>query len=207
MSICLILILIYCLLVKIQHGNFGLTNVSSINKISSIIISDTYVSGNNKNITDMINSEISGINFDGNYFSCAKKIIKNFERNEINEYCSNVYKNDTKKYIFYTLQNALGLGSKNIGTKYVNYTIDYSSKTYKALVLLLKNKKIAWILAFLLSMICGSLFTTIIGSSGEYQRLFLSSLPLTIILITYLTNVVLQSINIKTTNNILMEIN
>lgn len=221
MFTCVILILIYCLFVKLQHGNFEITNVSTINKIVSILNSGTYNSGDNTDIIQIIDNEFKTGFSAEEVWPCAHKIMDSFDKEEIDEYCSSVYKNNTKAYIFYKLQNIIELGNSNIGIRYAQYKSEYPSDKYKLLnlyeeltlpvkfihiyiitfissilliIYLCKNKKIIWVLAFLLVMIIGNLFTIIVGSPGEYQRLFLVSTPITIILLTYLLDILFNSV-------------
>lgn len=233
MLICIILVLLYSLLIKVNYGNFEITNVSTANKVANIIESGTYVSGDNKNIIDMINNELKGRNYKEDFWSSTYKAINNFEKRDIDQYCSSVYKNDTKRYLFYILQNTLILGEKSVGIRGAFNTQDYSSVKYKTLyfydnmilpinfmhlyliilisiiflfILLFKNKKIEWILAFLISMIVANLFTTIVGAPMDYQRLFSSSIPLVIILIAYLIQMLLNNVNFKKICNKILEI-
>jgi 4-amino-4-deoxy-L-arabinose transferase-like glycosyltransferase len=133
MLICIILVLLYSLLIKVNYGNFEITNVSTANKVANIIESGTYVSGDNKNIIDMINNELKGRNYKEDFWSSTYKAINNFEKRDIDQYCSSVYKNDTKRYLFYILQNTLILGEKSVGIRGAFNTQDYSSVKYKTL--------------------------------------------------------------------------
>lgn len=231
MFVCLLLIFIYCFAVKTQYGTFEITYVSLLNKFSCVTVSGTYEKGDNKEIIDAINTNIYKDNI--HFYNSSIKIICMFSEKKVNEFCKSVYKNDPMGYTFYIMKTVFDLGEKNIGTKFVNYTIDPNHVAFKGLtfyeqamspinfmqlyailiiciilliVLFIKNKKVAWVLAFLISMIFGNLFTTIIGSPAEHQRLFSASMPLIIMLMTYLLYVLLQCINTKKMKDVMLEI-
>lgn len=233
MLICVILIIIYCLFVKFQYGKFEITNVSFINKVANIVRSGVYIGGDNKNITDTINDTLDGKNLDEKFWDCTIAVTNNFKRDDIAKYCSSATKNNTMQYISYILKNAIDLENRNIGIIYAKYNLEYATIITHELafyevcilpisfmhlyiillismilmfIILFKNKRIAWVLVFLLSMIIGNLFIIIVGSPGEYQRLFSSSISLVIILLTYLINVLTKSINSKKVEDIMLEI-
>ena len=202
--ICAILLLGYCGLVKNQCGKFELTNIFDLNNKIIFLYSESYKGINNQELINKVENMKEGIE-KVDYFELAREFGKKYNRGQIDEFIKKSYV--TKQYFKYIIMKTINLSSSSIGTNYVEKL--GSIKLYNRLGWisipisfgmlyimmaiciayliwkLIKEKYINYVLAFCTSMIIADLFTLIFGVPFESQRLFASSLPLVLLLITY----------------------
>ena len=178
------------------------------NNMEMIKIVDNMIIKENKdleNITDV--SEI------------YKTLARKYDDTQLKEFASSSLK--TPEYLEYLLRRTIKLGKSNIGINYVDNsslnlnknskTISYEELGYISLPItfgfvyflvfggivyliynLIKNKKVNWIVAFFTSLIFASTFTIIVGAAFETQRLFLSTIILVLLFITYIISKALK---------------
>lgn len=221
LSLCCIILIMYCFQIKKSYGVFGLTSVSHINTMITIIQSGAYKDLPDAQISKELSSIIKEKPTEGNVFGIYfNNIATKFSLNEIKEYSKEA--SQSKTYWNYILNRFIKVGTENIGTSYANgeesndkYIYNYAylgalsipitfGMVYIILLVsivyliwyLIKYKKINWICAFFTSTIFANLFTLIVGAPFEEQRLFFPSMCLVILYI----GVILDKIKIKEEN-------
>lgn len=205
----IIIILLYCNQMRVQHGTFGLTSVSNTNTAITLIYSGLYRYGDNKKII----KDIDEFYIDGDAFStwdALDNMSKNNDVKDINKFLSSAKKKSGSLYYRYIFNKTLSVGTWNLGTIYAIPIEGYDSYFLTTLaynffpvsfalvylfligafiyllVYLIKKKEIEWTIAALFSIIAGNLFLTIVCAPFEWQRLSVLSIPTVIILIPYL---------------------
>lgn len=206
-AICGIILLIYCLLMNNQYGQFKLTTISDINDIISVIFSNTYEKSNNKEIIEIINN-VKENEVATPYFKLAERIKEEFSFEEIKEFISSSQK--TKEYLNYIINKTFVLAGSNIVVNYTDNTflniLDLNlipvsfGLLYIVIIIsiiylcykLIKQKQVDWIMAFCISLILANIFTLIVGAPFEEQRLFIPSVVLVFILLAYIVEKIIQ---------------
>lgn len=198
--ICGIILLIYCSIMKYQHGEFSITAVSYINNTVTAIDSDLYKRAENKEMVKIVDETISGKSRGSASWEALNILTGKYSVNEIKQFANQSLKKDSK-YFEYMFNKTLNLEESSIGTVgYVNVKEQFSKINYNNLACLLlpinfafvyimvivgiayllwkliKFKKIDWIVAFFTLLIFANLFTLIVGAPYESQRLFLPSI-------------------------------
>lgn len=209
MLICCIVLVGYCFQIKRYYGVFGLTSVSSLNNLVSAIYCGAYKEGNNSGIiTEIDNLVGEQVPSQERAFEIYREIEKNHTQTELSNFANSALKNNDK-YKNFIINKFISLGTRNIGTSYIQITdsngniiLNYGDLgtlflpiTFGLIYILLivsgvyliwyliKYKKINWFCAFFTSMIFANLFTLIIGAPFEEQRLFF---PTVFLVIAYL---------------------
>ena len=198
--ICVVVLLIYCGMMKYQHGEFSITAVSYINDTTTAISSDLYKRADNQEMVTLVDEILEGKNRGAASWEALNTLRANYDVDEIKEFAHQSLKKDSE-YIQYLIEKTIGLSSDSIGTAgYVTNNEGYEELNYAilgnlvlpidfafvyimiivAIVYLLwkliKFKKIDWIVAFCTALIFANLFTLIVGAPFEPQRLFLPSI-------------------------------
>ena len=205
----IIITLLYCNQVRIHYGIFGLTSVNEINNTIIVIDSGLYKNGDNQNIINDIDSFYDP-NDNNTTWAAREVIVQKYGVDTVTKFDSYVMNSSRKDYIVYMIKKIFIIGNLNMGTIYsktVNNQFNYSintifnvlypisfSITYIVLImafieilyLLIKYKKLEWLLCALFSIIAGNLFLSIFFAPYETQRLCLISVPLLIILTPYI---------------------
>ena len=219
--ISIIIILLYCNQMRVQHGHFGLTSVSNTNTAITLIYSGLYRYGDNKKIV----KDIDEFYVDGDAFTtwdALDNMSKNNKVSDINKFLKNAKKNSGFMYYRYLIYKTFSVGTWNLGTIYsipiegydsyflttvasnffpITFSIVYFfllGAFIYLLVYLIKKKEIEWMIAALFSIIAGNLFLTIVCAPFEWQRLSVISIPTIIILIPYLITEVFKMSTEKT---------
>ncbi len=207
--IAIILTILYCNQVRIYYGVFGLTSVSEVNNTIIVIDSGLYKNGDNLNIINDIDATYNP-NDNNTTWTAREAIIQKYGVEAITKFDKYVVNSSRKDYILYMIKKIFTIGNLNIGIIYSetinnhsNYNINTIfnvlfpmsfSLTYICLIiafieilyLLIKHKKLEWLLCALFTIIAGNLFLSIFFAPYETQRLCLISIPLLIVLIPYL---------------------
>ena len=215
-----ILIIIYCFLLKINYGFFGISIVSDVNKIIMTINSDSYKKVENNEITELLNK-----NLDGTYeksFSYTFELLKKYSKNIMSEYSNSAIKKDFVNYSKYLIKNGIDFLNLNIGIKYTSnednfynvHLVDkFESTIYRMKVidvmflcsisaiviiyLVIKERKIPYIITYFTVMILSGYILVVIASPAEFVRLFACNLPLIYSMIGYIIDLLIREINIK----------
>ena len=205
--ICAIMLLIYCTLMKAQHGEFSITGVSYINTTVTAINSNSYKKADNQEMISIVDEYVKESNDGTTTFRALDALKEKYSTEEIKQFASSAIKNDDH-FLKYLLSKTLTLGTFNVGVanyfspiegyQNINYTIIgnlllpinfalvYLLMAIEIIYLLwklIKTKKINWIVAFCTALITANLFTLIVGAPFESQRLFLPSIVPLLILI------------------------
>lgn len=198
--ICGCILLGYCEIVKEKTGVFSLSPVSNTNSLIQIIDSGAYKNIDNEEFEKTI---------DGSYESSWKAkdaVIQKYDNEQIKQLIKSSKR--TKEYAIYLVKKTVKNGFRNIGVNYaemkgaehfyrivglitlpIPFGILYIMMFICIIYLiksLIKEKKINWILAFCVSLISANIFTLLVGAPYEEARLFVSSIPITLILIAYI---------------------
>ena len=209
-TMCILIILSYCLQIRKQYGNFGITSVSYVNNFITVLDGDLYKYSDNSEMIEKID-QIKGKETDKNiYWKVLNEMKKMYSDKEIKHFSSSAIKNSRIEYIKYILQKTINLSDVHIGVIYTNNltkykNIDYLKISnlvmpinYSTIYILLtgifiyiiyalfKYKKIDWIISILFLIIVGNIFISIIGAPFETQRLCLITIPSLIVLLGYL---------------------
>ena len=207
----IIFIFAYMYQFKNQFGMFSISRISDINNIVMVINSGIYTKGNNKEIIKDIDSVLKS-DIEVPIWIAADHVRYNYSITE------------KKEYIYYLGDKVLNVGSYNIGRVdsfvydlKVDYIVNYLcwnifpitfSDIYYLLAIsfiyllikLIKKKEIDWVVAALFCFIFGNFFLTIFFAPFDWQRLVVTSIPMTIILIPYLFIELYNSFYKKNTN-------
>ena len=219
----IIFIFAYMYQFKNQFGMFSISRISDINNIVMVINSGIYTKGNNKEIIKDIDSVLKS-DIEVPIWIAADHVRYNYSITEKKEYLDSCKKNGFKQYIYYLGDKVLNVGSYNIGRVdsfvydlKVDYIVNYLcwnifpitfSDIYYLLAIsfiyllikLIKKKEIDWVVAALFCFIFGNFFLTIFFAPFDWQRLVVTSIPMTIILIPYLFIELYNSFYKKNTN-------
>lgn len=205
--ICCLVLVIYCCQIKNLYGVFGLTNISGINNVLSVLDSGAYEEIQNNPITETIMQYVDEPISDNKTYEINGELEKKYSKEELNEYTNLAMK--TKRYEEYMFNKIISLGSENIGTAHPmgepenENAINNLSSISRLLIpitfgfiyiiilisivyliwYLIKYKKINWICAFFTSTIFANLFTFFVGAPFEPQRLFFPSMCLVLLYI------------------------
>lgn len=209
-----IMLIGYCLLVKMNYGNFGLTSVSNVNNVTTAICSNGYKNSKNEKLKNRI-QELAGKNPEpAKVFDVWYIVETEYSNEELKEFAKESLYNN-KEYREYLVNKIINLSEKNIGTLYNFVTQKYQKETFKIydmkimenivlpinfgmiylmllgtisylIYYLIKHKKIDWILAFCTVFIFANLFTAIVGAPYETQRLFISAIVFVLLEIAYI---------------------
>lgn len=211
--VCTVILLGYCGLMKLQHGEFSITAVSYINNTVTVIDSNSYKKASNEEMVADANAIKGDKDGEANAWATYRELEGKYSVDELKEFASSAMKNDSD-YIKYLLRKTVSLSTLNIGTaSYIPNDVfigkDYANQIYTylgnlilpinfgfvyiviaiAIIYLLynmlKNAKIEWYIAFFAILIAANLFTLIVGAPFESQRLFLSSIVPVLLLIGY----------------------
>ena len=212
--ICIAVLLGYCGLMKVQHGEFSLTAVSYINNTVTVINSNSYKNADNKEMVAMVD-EIKGEN-DGEAIAwkAYNELSEKYSVEDLKKFASSAMKND-KNYIRFLIKKTLSLGTYSIGTSgYIPDDVMIDDQranlvyahigglimpisfgavyliTFIEIIYLIydifKNAKINWYIAFFTVLIIANIFTLVVGAPFESQRLFASSIVQVVLFIGYL---------------------
>lgn len=213
-AICIVVLLIYCGMMKYQHGEFSLSAVSYINDTVTAVYSDLYKRADNQNMIAIVDEAVKESNDGTTAFQALNDLRAEYEIDEIKEFASQSLKKDSE-YVDYLMNKTIGLSNESIGASgYIANKEGYQDINYSilgnlvlpinfafvyimiivAIVYLLwkliKFKKIDWLVAFCTALIFANLFTLIVGAPFEPQRLFLPSIVPVLLLIGFvLSNV------------------
>lgn len=204
--ICCIILIMYCMKIKTDYGVFGITNVTNINTMLTIIYSGAYnekpdepVSITIKEATQVQPTEAE------TYEIFHNNVLSKYSLSELQEYSKKII--NTKTYREFIINRFVTVGNENIGVTYDNGKNSangamYNFESLNGLILpitfgfvyiillasiiyliwyLIKYKKINWICAFFTSMIFANIFTLIVGAPFEEQRLFFPSVCLVLL--------------------------
>lgn len=205
--ICGIVLLIYCGMMKHQHGEFSITAVSYINNTVTAIDSDLYKRAENQEMVKIVDETVEGKNRGSASWEALNILSEKYTVDEIKEFANQSLKKDAK-YFEYMLNKTANLESSSIGTTtYVTNKEEFSKINYTNFAYLLlpinfafvyimivigiayllwkliKFGKIDWVVAFFTLLIFANLFTLIIGAPYESQRLFLPSIVSVLLMI------------------------
>lgn len=200
-------LLIYCGLMKIQHGEFSITAVSYINSTVTAVNSNLYKRATNQDMVNIVEEEVKESNDGTTAFLALNALKEKYSIDEIKDFAKDSLKYDTG-YITYLMKKTINLGTSNIGTteyvtnkeayQNINYTVIGNlimpinfSFVYIMIIAgiiyliwkLIKFKKIDWVVAFLTILIFANLFTLLVGAPFESQRLFFPSIIPVLLLI------------------------
>lgn len=214
-GISIILILIYCILMKNTYGVFGLSRVSYINKHISILDSNTYYKADNKEILNDIENIKKQEGEDVNKFILNNKLSEIYSTDQLIQFFNNAKDNNRLEYFKYMIQKFIKLGQENFGTSYVPTKnnsdlfeqIGYATfpvtfyHVYVLIVVsiiyllknLIKNKKIDYVYAFFTFMIFANVFISIVGAPYETQRLVSASIPIILMQVSYIMSKLLKN--------------
>lgn len=206
-AICGVVLLWYCGLMKIQHGEFSITTVSYINNVVTAIKSNIYKKASNNEMIKVVDEIKDGKEEEYLYWKALNALREKYSVEELKEFASSSMKNNPD-YLIYLLGKTVNLGFVNIGiASYVTPNEEYSKVNYTyignlilpinfAFVYLtiilciyyllwniIKNKQIDWIVAFLTVLIVANIFTLIVGAPSEPQRLFIPSIASFLLLV------------------------
>lgn len=206
-AICGIVLLGYCGLMKIQHGEFSVTSVSYINNLVIAIKSNAYKNATNQEMIKLVDDIKGDKEEEALYWDSFNALKEKYSVDELKEFASSSMKNNPG-YLRYLVDKTVDLGFVNIGTaSYITPNEEYNQLNYTyignlllpinfsfvyltmiACIIyllwnLIKNKEIDWVVAFFTVLIVANLFTLIVGAPSEPQRLFLSSIVLFLLLI------------------------
>lgn len=207
--VAIVVILLYCNQMRIQHGNFGLTSVSNTNSTLTIIYSGLYTYSDRKDFV----KDIDKFYIPNDAFvpwDALADLSTHYDVKDFNEFLSSAKKNAGINYYLYILRKTLSCGADSLGViysipknganlyqftvlAYDFFPISFSLAYYfiiaafiYLLVYLIKKREIEWITAALFSIIAGNIFVSIVGAPFEWQRLCVISIPALIILVPYL---------------------
>lgn len=200
-------LLIYCGLMKMQHGEFSITAVSYINSTVTAVNSNLYKRATNQDMVNIVDEEVKESNDGTTAFLALNALKEKYSIDEIKDFAKDSLKYDTG-YITYLMKKTINLGTSNIGTteyvtnkeayQNINYTVIGNlimpinfSFVYIMIIAgiiyliwkLIKFKKIDWVVAFLTILIFANLFTLLVGAPFESQRLFFPSIIPVLLLI------------------------
>ena len=187
LTICSVVLLGYCGLMKAQHGEFSITAVSYINNTITAINSNSYKQSGNEDMIKIVD-EIKGDRSDSEIcWTALNKLKEQYSVEEIKNFANTSLKND-KNYLNFIISKTIQLGSSNIGTasyipndvfineKYanqiyteigniifpINFAMVYIMVGIAVIYILydlIKNKNINWYLAFFTVLIAANIFT------------------------------------------------
>ena len=205
--ICVVVLSIYCGMMKYQHGEFSITAVSYINDTVTAVYSELYKRADNQDMIAIVDETVKEKNDRTTAFQALYNLEAKCEINEIKEFAKQSLKKDST-YFYYIFGKTIGLSNESIGASgYVPNEEGYQDINYSilgnlvlpinfafvyimiivAIVYLLwkliKFKKIDWLVAFCTALIFANLFTLIVGAPFEPQRLFLPSIVQVLLLI------------------------
>lgn len=212
--ICIVMLLIYCGMMKYQHGEFSLSAVSYINDTVTAVYSELYKRADNQDMIAIVDVAVKESNDGTTAFQALDDLRAEYEIDEIKEFANQSLKKDSE-YVDYLMNKTIGLSNESIGASgYITNKEGYQDINYSilgnlvlpinfafvyimiivAIVYLLwkliKFKKIDWIVAFCTALIFANLFTLIVGAPFEPQRLFLPSIvPVLLLIGLILSNV------------------
>lgn len=219
-GIVILLILGYCTLMKINHGDFTITTVSDINRQILTINNGNFRKASNENIKAYIEYQISQPQgYDPTQI--YNDVYKIFNKEDVDQFFYEAVENESFiQDIKYIIKKAVGISDEKIGTTYmesgrkntildkigfatlpINFMHVYLILCLAFIYFLYKYKKhkVIDIKMFMLSVIIlANLFTNLIAAPGELQRLFASSLPIMIMIIIYLIEIFMKNINFNT---------
>lgn len=207
--ICVVMLLIYCAMMKYQHGEFSITAVSYINDTVTAVYSDLYKRADNQDMIAIVDEAVKVSDDGTTAFQALYDLEGKYEISEIKEFAKQSLKKDSA-YFDYIIEKTIGLSNESIGASgYIANKEGYQDINYSTLgnlVLpinfafvyimiivaivyllwkLIKFKKIDWLVAFCTALIFANLFTLIVGAPFEPQRLFLPSIVLILLLIGF----------------------
>lgn len=203
------LILIYCMLIKLNHGVFNITTVSETNRLISILESKIYENNTNKRILQTIKEQGE----DTNKFIIKSKLKEEYSHEELKQFMDEAVKNNKIEYLKYIIKKTVSLKELPVGTTYVDSTVLYNNNnifqelgyiifpiTFMHVYILImgciiyliydliRNRNINYILSFFTLMILANFFTAIVGAPYETTRLVCTSIPIIIVLLVYIVN-------------------
>ena len=214
--ITILLIIFYCFLVKLNTGDFNISIVSKINKIAMIINSNISLETENKEINEFV----INTNEDSALLK-SRLIIDNFTTKDISTFTSTVIKNDLIGFTKYLVKNSLDFLTYDSGTKYVNQHGNINGHIYKIILAIennifnikmgviflmnfiivvfliytiIRKRKIPYIITYFTIMQIAGFLLIILGSPGEFSRLFVATLPFTFLTIFYIIDIVIRDI-------------
>lgn len=207
----------YCGLMKMQHGEFSVTAVSYINNTVTAINSNSYKYATNQEMINTVD-KIKGDRQDGDIcWTVYSDLKEKYTVDELKEFANSSLKNDPN-YKKFLITKTVNLGFLNIGTAgYVTNKAEYSNINYTYLGNLIlpinfafvyiimivsmvyliwkfiKYKELDWLISFFTLLIIANLFTLIVGAPFESQRLFLTSIVSIVLLIGKILAMYLQN--------------
>lgn len=214
------LILGYCGLMKINHGKFGITAISNINRQIITINNGNFKRADNENIKEYIEYEISKLEgYDPTQI--YNDLYKIFNKEDVDKFFNQALNNgSTINEIKSIVKRAIGISDEKIGITYVKNERDNSildkigyntmpinfSHVYIILILAIlyivynykKGKKIDIQIYIFTTVILANLFTNLVAAPSEMQRLFATSIPCVIMLLICFINIVLNKMCKKT---------
>lgn len=203
--ICCIILLMYCMKIKADYGTFGLTSVSNINTMLTIIYSGAYNEKPDEPVSLSIKEITQSQPTEAESYKIYDSIGSKYSVSELKDYSKKII--NTKTYREFIINRFISMGNENIGATYdkgnnSNEGSMYNFESLNGLILpitfglvyvillasiiyliwyLIKYKKINWICAFFTSMIFANIFTLIVGAPFEEQRLFFPSVCLVLL--------------------------
>lgn len=203
--ICCIILLMYCMKIKADYGTFGLTSVSNINTMLTIIYSGAYNEKPDEPVSLSIKEITQSQPTEAESYKIYDSIGSKYSVSELKDYSKKII--NTKTYREFIINRFISMGNENIGVTYdkgnnSNEGSMYNFESLNGLILpitfgivyvillasiiyliwyLIKYKKINWICAFFTSMIFANIFTLIVGAPFEEQRLFFPSVCLVLL--------------------------
>lgn len=193
---------------KIQHGEFSITAISYLNNVVSAIDSDAYKEASNKEMVQIVELVKGDRKEETAAWDGYNALSNIYSVDELKEFAKTSTKGNIE-YYKYLIEKTIRIGTMNIGINYVenensNHMLNYNYLgqlslpiTFSAVYIILgisiiyliwyliKKKDIDWILAFFTVLILANLFTLIVGAPFESQRLFVGSIVLVLLLISY----------------------
>ena len=203
--ICCIILIMYCMKIKTDYGVFGITNVTNINTMLTIIYSGAYNEKPDEPVSITIKEATQVQPTEAETYKIYDSIGSKYSVSELKDYSKKII--NTKTYREFIINRFISMGNENIGVTYdkgnnSNEGSMYNFESLNGLILpitfglvyvillasiiyliwyLIKYKKINWICAFFTSMIFANIFTLIVGAPFEEQRLFFPSVCLVLL--------------------------
>ena len=196
-----IMLFVYCFLNKKQNDIFAISNVTQINQLDTIIQMGIYKTEDEKDkgIIEIIESNLDA-GMTVWFRNTTNKIMSEYTPEEVDEYIGRCIKNNFSTYFNKTIQKVFNIASVDCDEIYlrkrtsnaigstISFGLIYLYAFLEAIYIVIKGikiKKVPTEQFIMLILILGQLATIIIGAQAEYSRLFITSLPIVLISITW----------------------
>ena len=214
--ICIIGILGYCSLMRIQHHSFGLSSVGNINEYAIYLDGRFYKNVASVEEEKFLDDALSGNENDG--LSAFAKFSDYYGNEKTNALFEKMKKQTSfSELVGYFLNKTGRFAGEELAVIYASridvkrftfveninhFLFPLKGSTVLMLVLfsialgfwvLLKNKRLDWIIFWLSAVMGGNIFVAIVGAPYETARLSVLAIPSTILLIAYYCSIFVYS--------------